>query len=79
MHISPFSLAPASKGARGARRGRHISRGQLRRNGAASCWDRENRELPVLRLLLPCYLPVKPELSPCYPPVPRAVACGASF
>jgi len=42
---------------RGRRAKAHISRGQLRRNGAESCLNRPNRELPVLLLLSPCYLP----------------------
>jgi hypothetical protein len=36
--------------------------------------NRPNRRRPVLRLLSPCYLPVKCELSPCYAPVLRATA-----
>jgi hypothetical protein len=42
---------------------RHISRGRLRRDGAESGLDRSNRELPVPRLLSPCYLPVPSLLS----------------
>jgi hypothetical protein len=42
---------------------RHIPRGQLRRTGAESRLNRSNRELPVPRLLSPCYLPVPSLLS----------------
>jgi hypothetical protein len=42
---------------------RHISRGRLRRNGADSGLDRSKRELPVPRLISPCYFPVPSLLS----------------
>jgi hypothetical protein len=48
---------------RAAGESRRISRGRLRRNGAESGLDRSNRELPVLRLIIPCYLPVPSLLS----------------
>jgi hypothetical protein len=43
--------------ARAAGESRHISRGRLPRNGAESCLNQPNRELPVLLLISPCYLP----------------------
>jgi hypothetical protein len=49
--------------------GRHISREQLRRNGADSCLNRSNREFPVPCLLSPCYLPDTSLLCACYLPV----------
>jgi hypothetical protein len=42
---------------------RNIWQARLRRNGADSCLNPSNRELPVSRLLLPCYLLVPSLLS----------------
>jgi len=51
------SIQPGPAVENAACEGRHISQRQLWRNGAESRLKRSNRELPVLHLLSPCYLP----------------------